>query len=523
MNIRRCSCLSSGPRALALLLFTAALAVGCRPSGPEAAGPPEPDTWPTQGWQAVAPEAQGFDSAKLAEGLLGMQADGTRVHSLMMIRDGYALLDTTFYPYDGSTVHDLASVTKSFMTTLIGIAADQGLIDLDAPLVSYFPDRTIANLDERKQAVTIRDLVSLTSGLECNPAGDEQDLAAMRATDDWVQAALDRPSVAAPGTRFVYCGPDMHLLSGVLRQATGMTALEFARANLFGPLGITEAVWDTDPQGNNRGWGDLALLPEDAAKLGLLFLQGGKWEGKQIVSSEWVAEATKAQHPTGANWAEDYGYGWWVSREGEAVPYYSANGRGGQYVRVFPGINAIVATTGGGFSNAASVTDYLGAAIGDLEKPLPENPQGVAQLEAAVETVNRPPAAQPVPPQPEMASAISGRTYTFEPSPMPIESVRFEFDESEQAIFYLKVGGEQATREFPVGLDGVYRIGLREDGLMQGARGAWSDADTFVVDYDEIAGIDAWTMTLDFQDDAVKLQMVSPSTPGLFKLQGRAE
>ena len=518
LSARRTSKLSTLP-----LLLLAALAAGCRPSPPEAAAPPGPAYWPTQGWQSVAPEAQGFDSAKLAEGLLGMQADGTRVHSLMMIRDGYVLLDTTFYPYDGSTVHDLASVTKSFMTTLIGIAADQGLIDLDAPLVSYFPDRTIANLDERKQAVTIRGLVSLTSGPQCNASNDEEDLSAMRATDDWVQAALDRPSVATPGTRFVYCGPDMHLLSGVLRQATGMTALEFARANLFGPLGITEAVWDTDPQGNNRGWGDLALLPQDAAKLGLLFLQGGKWEGKQIVSSEWVAEATTAQHPTGGNRAEDYGYGWWVSREGEAVPYYSANGRGGQYVRVFPGINAIVATTGGGFSNAASVTDYLGAAIGDLENPLPENPQGVEQIEATIEALNEPPAAQPVPPLPEMALATSGRTYTMEPSSMPIETVRFEFDESEQAIFYLKVGGEQATREFPVGLDGVYRISLREDGLMQGARGAWSDADTFVVDYDEIAGIDAWAMTLDFQDDVVKLQMVSPSSPGLFKLKGKAE
>ena len=519
LNFRTTLHRSSLLRTLSSLLF-AALASGCRPSAPEAAAP---DYWPTQGWQAAAPETQGFDSAKLAEGLLGMRADGTRVHSLMVIRDGYTLLDTTFYPYDASTVHDLASVTKSFTTTLIGIAVDQGLIDLDAPLVSYFPDRTIANLDARKQAVTIRDLVSLTSGLECNPENDEVDLAAMRLTDDWVQAALDRPSVAAPGARFVYCGPDMHLLSGVLRQATGMTALEFARANLFKPLGITETVWDTDPEGNNRGWGDLALLPEDAARLGLLFLQQGQWEGRQIVSPEWVAEATIAQHPTGGNWAEDYGYGWWVSREGEPVPYYSASGRGGQYVRVFPGINAIVAMTGGGFGNAASVTDYLGAAIGDLEKPLPENPQGVALLEAAIEAVNQPPAAQPVPPLPEMASAISGRTYTLESSPMPIETVRFEFDESDQAIFHLKVGGEEEIREIPIGLDGVYRFSLREDGLMQGAHGAWSDADTFVVDYDEIAGIDGWTMTLDFQDGSVKLQLVSPSTPGLFKLTGRAE
>lgn len=512
-------------RKLALWLGSALLAAtagGCQFFLGDAGGSAEPDYWPTEGWQTVSPESQGFDSAALAEGLLAIREDGTRVHSLIAIRDGYVLLQAIYYPYDGSTYHDLASVTKSVTTTLIGIAADQGLLELDAPLVSIFPERTIANLDERKQAVTVRHLVGLTSGLACNPDGDEGDLSAMRATDDWLQAALDRPSVADPGARFVYCGPDMHILSGIVQQVTGMTALEFARANLFGPLGITEVYWATDLQGRSRGWGDLSLFPEDAAKLGLLFLQGGRWEDRQVVSSDWVAQATTAHATTGRNWAEDYGYGWWVSRKSEEIPYFSANGRGGQYVRVFPGLNVIVATTGGGFSDMGDVTDYLGAAIGDLENPLPENPTAFARLETVIGDLTRKPAAQAVPPMPQLATAITGRTYRMEASPMPIESVRLDFDGSDQAVAYLKIAGEDGVREIPVGLDGVYHMGLGVDGHQLGARGSWTEGDTFMMEYDEIARIEAWTITLKFRGDDVLFTIYGQASPGLITIDGTA-
>ena len=141
MNIRWIDRLVPKVRTLPFILLALA-AAGCQPAAPDAVAVRPPAYWPTQGWQSVAPETQGFNSAKLAEGLQAMRADGTPVHSLLVIRDGYLLLDTNFYPYDASTYHDLASVTKSFMTTLIGIAADQGLLDFDAPLVSFFPDRT---------------------------------------------------------------------------------------------------------------------------------------------------------------------------------------------------------------------------------------------------------------------------------------------------------------------------------------------------------------------------------------------
>lgn len=162
---------------------------------------PGPTTayWPTQGWQSSTPEQQGFDSAKIAEGLRGIRKNNIDIHSLLVIRNGVVVTDASFYPYDGSTVHEMASVTKSFMTTLIAIAADQGKLQLDQPMVSFFPDRTIANRDARKERITVRHLASMSSGLDSlGLERDEGTLTDMQGSEDWVQFALDRPVVSEP-------------------------------------------------------------------------------------------------------------------------------------------------------------------------------------------------------------------------------------------------------------------------------------------------------------------------------------
>ncbi len=117
----------------------------------------------------------------------------------------------------------------------------------------------------------------------------------MVASDNWMQFALDRELVSEPGTQFVYDSANMHLLSAIVQKATGMTALDFARKYLFEPLGIREVKWLADPQGVTRGWAELKLSPRDAAKIGYLFLNKGQWEGKQVVSREWVEQATQRQ------------------------------------------------------------------------------------------------------------------------------------------------------------------------------------------------------------------------------------
>jgi CubicO group peptidase (beta-lactamase class C family) len=452
--------------------------------------------WPTQGWRSATPEEQGCDSAKIAEALQAIRDKKIDIHSLLIIRNGMVITDAAFYPYDGKTVHDLASVTKSMMTTLIAIAAEQGKLSLDQPMVSFFPERNIANRDERKERITVRHLCSMTSGLESlGHQQDEGTLRDMQASEDWVQFALDRKVVYEPGTTFVYDSPGMHLLSAILQQATGMTALEFARQNLFGSLGISEVIWPLDPQGYNHGWGDMYLKPQDMAKLGYLWLNKGLWEGKQIVSRQWVEDSVKLQVKTGEN--DDYGYGWWVM-SGNFGNEYAAIGRGGQRVQVIPALDLMIVTTGGGY-NYDEIMPFLEPALVDPNKPLPPNPQGVAELNAAIAAVVQAPAAQDVAALPAIAKEISGKTYDLEPNPLQMKTMRLDFNDTAEATIQLTFTDNRPTSPQQIGLDGVYRLVPGAYNLPQGMRGYWADDQTFVLEYDNIAANDHINFRVSFQ------------------------
>jgi CubicO group peptidase (beta-lactamase class C family) len=159
---------------------------------------------------------------------------------------------------------------------------------------------------------------------------DDGTLQEMRANQNWVQFALDRRAVIEPGTHFVYDSPGMHILSAILQEATGMTALDFAHENLFKPFGIQDVVWPYNTQGFNHGWGDAYLHPRDAAKIGYLWLNKGVWNGDQIVSRQWVEDLVKPL--TKVDGDGYYGYGWWVYADNNLIDYSSV-GRGGQYIK----------------------------------------------------------------------------------------------------------------------------------------------------------------------------------------------
>ena len=446
-----------------------------------------PTYWPTDGWQTSTPEEQGLDSVKLADVIQEIQKQNIPINSLMIIRNGKVLLDSYFYnPYDGAFPHDLASVTKSVMTTLIGIAVGQGKIDLDKPMLSYFTNRTIANMDERKESITVRHLVGNVNGMESGClAGDQPTIQAMTSTPDWVQHTLDRKMVQEPGKNFCYDSPGIHLLSAILQESTGMTALEFAHQYLFEPLGIKGAIWEGDPQGYTRGWGDLHLYPQDAAKIGYLFLADGIWDGNQIVPADWVEQATKPLINAGD---DDYGYGWWISDAS-----YGASGRGGQRIYVVPSLNAIVVTTGGGFEYD-QIDPYISAAVIDPANPLPANPDGVAQLEAALASLVKELPALPGGEVPQTAQDISGKTYLFEPNPAMLKSATLEFNDPSEATIDLDLLEKEVT--WKIGLDGQYR--QSPEGSLQ--RGYWKDAQTFVI---EVFDVGMENRIFTFTDDRV--------------------
>ncbi len=478
----------------------------------------KPAYWPTHGWRNGTPEEHGFDSARLAEALLTMREQNINVHSLLIIQNGDVVIDAYFYPYDGTTFHDLASVTKSVMTTLIAIAADQGKLQLDQPMVSFFRNPTILNLDARKESITVRHLASMSSGLDCTSESDEATLHEMMASSDWVKFTLDRRTVWEPGTHFVYCSPGMHLLSAILQNATGMTALDFGRKNLFEPLGIRDVIWPTDPQGYNVGSADLFLHPHDMAKIGYLWLNKGQWEDKQIISRDWVEKSVRVQKDTGGD--DDYGYGWWVSTDDPVS--YSAIGRGGQRILVVPAWNLIVVTTGGGF-DFDEIEPLLTTTIVDMNKTLSANPAGMIKLEAALNTISRPPVPREVAPLPEMARMISGKTFTFELNPLNVENMRLEFNDSDEAILYLTLTDSGQTRPMPIGLDGVYLLFPGDYNLPQGMRGYWVDAQTFVLEHDEIAKNDHIMLRMHFEDNHVVVEGKETAHEIGVRFEGRLE
>jgi hypothetical protein len=310
----------------------------------------------------------------------------------------------------------------------------------------------------------------------------------------------------------------------VLQQATGMTALDFARANLFGPLGIYDVQWPADPQGITNGHGELYLHPRDAAKLGFLWLHDGQWDGEQIVSRAWVRESSQAQVFTHQLYGENYGYGWWVAKP-EEDPTFAADGRGGQRVLVFPAMNLVLAVTGGGFE-LDDVAGYLVAAIGETD-PLPANPAGMADLQAALAEVAQPPAAQAVPPLPDIARAVSGHTYVFADNPYQLASLRVDFDETAEALLRLTYFRGKGDLLSAVGLDGRYRFAEGSDNADEtfpvGLRGAWTDAQTFTLDYNQVSSPNAVTFTLRFDGDRVTLEGPGADWAGTESFEGRQE
>ncbi|MCL4418213.1 MAG: beta-lactamase family protein [Actinobacteria bacterium] len=496
-----------------LLVFLVLIGVSCK--GVKVS---EPSYWPTDGWQSATPESQGIDSNKLIEGLNAINNNGTHIHSLMIVRNDFIILDSYFYPYDGSNYHDIASVTKSIMTTLIGIAADQGKLDIDRPMLSFFPDRTIANRDSMKEQITVRHLVSNSSGFLFNEKDDRATIQSMVENDDWIQATLDLPVVHKPGTHFGYFSPGMHLLSAILQEATGMTALEFADVNLFKPLGIdiNNVFWPSDPQGYNYGWGDLSLYPEDMAKIGFLFLYQGKWEGKQIVSSKWVNEATKKQLATEPYRGEDYGFGWWISRPNADISYYLADGRGGQRIIVIPSMNLLLVTTGGGFS-FDEIDPYIIAIIADLENPKDPNPSGIEKLNAIVAELKQPPEPQPVSPLPEIAGIISGKTFVFEENKLNIKSFNIDFDNKKEAM--LQLDGEEGQITAVIGLDGLWRSSISGYPVLM--RGSWEDANTFIIEYNGGPDLNYSKLKFIFENNKVKVKVLIPVTYEGLTVEGK--
>jgi len=460
---------------------------------------------PMENWRVSTPEQQGIDSEQLANVFDFVKENEINIHSLLLIRNGYLVLEAYFYPNSKGIVHDVASVTKSITSILIGIAIDKGYIkSVHQPILDFFPGRTIANFDDRKKRLTIEHLLIMRTGFCRNFLDGERQLDDMRQTDDWVQFMLDQPMLTEPGTEFAYCTGGTHLVSAIVTAATGLNELDFARKHLFEPLGIHEVIWPSDPQGNNTGGFDLHLQSIDMAKIGYLLLNDGKWNGRQIVSKKWIEQSTKV-HVT-LDDGERYGYLWWSPDENPGL--IEARGRGGQRIIFSRQKNVVVVFTGSGFE-PGDIGTFLTPALRS-DQSLPANPEGYQLLKSKIEAAAKSPEPKPVPRLPAVAQEISGKTYQFEPNVLGLISFSLSFGKDTEARLILTE--DDNYEESPIGLDGVYRFSNHSRfNLPEALKGAWISDDEFELIYNEFANNHLWIIRFCFEKDSTSVRMIENS------------
>ena len=491
------------------------------------AQPTTPPYWPTSGWRTATPESQGIDSGVIADAINSARQQGLNIHSLLVVRNNYIVAEAYFFPYDGKAPHDLASVTKSITSTLIGLAIEAKKIkSVEQKALSFFSKNKIAKKDARKEKITIEHLLTMSSGLNCISKGGEPTLWEMLNQPNNVQHMLDLPMVAEPGSNFVYCSGGMHLLSAIITQATGSKAEDFAKRLLFEPIGIKQAIWPVDPQFINHGFGNLHLLPRDMARLGVLMMNQGTWDNHHVINSEWVANATRSHIKTGN--PRDYGFGWWINAPGNPIPY-EASGRGGQQISVLPAKNTVIVFNGGGFNTGEVMKLVLPAIKSDA--PLPANPVAEAKLKDAIANVAKASAPTAVPALPAIAKTISGKTFMLQPNWTGMQALTLNFPavgDPTARFSFIENGNmnrpDKVREVRPIGLDGVLRLSPNgRYGLSVGLRGNWEDDHTFVLEYDEIANLNSYRLRLSFADKTVSIQ--AKERTGLFdeKFEGKLE
>lgn len=472
--------------------------------------------WPTENWQTSTPEEQGMDSQLLADMLTYIHDEDINIHSVLVIRNGYLVTEAYMAPYDETTLHELRSCTKSFISALMGIAIEQGMIEgVDQLMLDYFPGRTIANLDETKQGITLDNLLTMSAGFDWSGDIMEPIMNEMAQSPDWLQFVLDRPIVTEPGIEFLYNSGGSNLLAAIIEESTGMSALDYAQQNLFDPLGITQLEWAQDPQGHTSGGYGLRLTPRDMAKFGYLYLNNGLWDGKQIVPAEWATDST-TKHIDAGPLSDGYGYHWWVDKNG----YYMALGYGGQYIIVKPDLNLVVVFTSGlvpndFFAPETLLTSYILPAAESIT-PLPENPEGVAALEAAENALTHPEGSA-VPPLPETAQAISAQTYLFDENDNSWQTISLNF-EADNPVASIVIDDRPPLL---VGLDDVYRLNPSGYDLANplALRGSWVSDTQFVIDYHEISMPSEMKITMNFNGNGLTFR-VADSIGNSMTIQG---
>jgi CubicO group peptidase (beta-lactamase class C family) len=302
------------------------------------------DSDPYKAFDVVTPDEAGMDEAILEEARAYAFDPAKNTQGVVILRGGKLVAEWYAEDRDETSFAGSWSVAKSFTSALVGIALDEGLIpSLEQPVADYVPEWVGTEHEE----ITIEHLLQMSSGLDWNesydPSEGESDVISMVLAGDPLAVAVDQPRLFPPGTVFNYSSGDTMLLSKVIQDATGMSAGEYAERKLFSKIGIDPADWWRDAGGITLTYCCLDMSSRDFARFGQLFLDGGRWDGRQVVSERWVRSSTT---PSPA--FVGYGYQWWLTGQTSGLPEdtYSARGHDGQFIYVVPSLDLVVVRNG---------------------------------------------------------------------------------------------------------------------------------------------------------------------------------
>lgn len=309
--------------------------------------------WPTTDWQSADPASLRMDADKLSKLEPVIKSDYSNISAVVIVRNGFIAYEKYYRGHGPDDTHHVASVTKSILSALIGIAIDAGYIqNADQKVLDFFPEYAPDAADRQKRAITVRHLLTMTAPYPFEDWREPLDKMCMQ--PDWVRYTLDMLGQGGNLGAFKYSTAGAHLLSAIITRSTGQSAREFANERLFSPIGMKEIPdvtmqsfgfddlfgknvkgWVHDPNGNSTGGWGLTLTPRDMARFGLLYLHRGNWDNHQVIPGTWVDESV-AMNPN------HYGYLWWL-REEDGVSAYLALGDGGNIICCIPGQDLVIA------------------------------------------------------------------------------------------------------------------------------------------------------------------------------------
>ncbi len=423
-----------------------------------------------------APEAQGLASSAVLAFVEALERENEHLHSLMLLRHGHVVAEGWWAPYAAELPHMLFSLSKSFTATAVGLAVAEGLLSLDDPVLGFFPAERPAEVGPHLAAMCVRHLLSMSTG----HADDTMNAIDACEDGNWARAFLACPVEHAPGTHFLYNTGATYMLSAILQGLTGMRMLEYLQPRLLEPLGIVGATWQQCPRGIDTGGFGLSTTTAAVAAFGQLYLQGGLWQGRQLVPADWVREATRAHISNGddpaSDWAQGYGYQFWRCRHGA----YRGDGAFGQYCVVLPEQDAVLVMTGGLDSMQPPLSlawEHLLPAF--APQPLPADPAAHAALQQKLAGLALPtPAGLQASP---IAAQVSGKLFRCDANSFGLETLSLRFATSGCTIVLTNAEGEHliaaGAGQWQHGQTSFMGAGATSP---IAAAGAWVSADTYL-------------------------------------------